>query len=270
MLNLIRPTFAWLVLSLCSPGFGQHDHQHQPASPSRQKSSQTPTAKDQAHDSHAGHSTAEKKEESEHHHSRSNMAGAGHDGMNHSGMNHTGLNSAGRFLMGQSSGTAFQPASWPMPMLMNRVGSWNLMWMGQAFVVGTQQGGPRGGDKVYSANWGMLGAVHRLGGGAIMLRSMVSLDPLTVTNRRYPLLFQTGESAYGKPIVDGQHPHDLLMELAIQYAHSVGDRGMLQPLLRSGGGCCVGTSCLSTPCERDGNPASHAGASLAGLHTHRE
>jgi hypothetical protein len=142
-------------------------------------------------------------------------------------MDHKGLNAAGSFLMGQSSGTAFQPASWPMPMLMNGIGGWNLMWMGQAFIVATQQSGPRGGDKVYSANWGMLGAVHRLGRGSIMLRSMVSLDPLTVTSRRYPLLFQTGESAYGTPIVDGQHPHDLLMELSVQYARPVGERGML-------------------------------------------
>jgi hypothetical protein len=113
-----------------------------------------------------------------------------------------------------------------MPMAMTQAGGWNLLWMGQAFVVATQQSGPRGGDKVYSANWGMLGAVHRLGGGSLMLRSMVSLDPLTVTGRRYPLLFQTGESAFGQPIIDGQHPHDLLMELSVHYARPLGERGM--------------------------------------------
>lgn len=141
-------------------------------------------------------------------------------------MDHSGMNAAGSFLMGQSSGTALQPAAWPMPMLMTRSGGWDLMWMGQAFLVSTQQSGPRGGDKIYAANWGMLGAVHRLGRGSVMLRGMVSLDPLTVTDRQYPLLFQTGEGAFGKPIVDGQHPHDLLMELSIQYARPVGERGV--------------------------------------------
>ena len=111
-------------------------------------------------------------------------------------------------------------------MVMSRAGGWNLMWMGQAFVVATQQSGPRGGDKLYSANWGMLGATHSAGRGSILLRTMVSLDPVTVTKRRSPLLFQTGESAYGKPIVDGQHPHDLLMELSVQYARPLGERGM--------------------------------------------
>ena len=81
-------------------------------------------------------------------------------GMDSSG----GMNSAGQFLMGESSGTAFQPSAWPMPMLMNQVGDWHLMWMGQAFIVDTQQfGSARAGDKFYSTNWGMLGAVHELG-----------------------------------------------------------------------------------------------------------
>lgn len=142
------------------------------------------------------------------------------------GESHQDMNEAGMFLMKQSSGTAFQPSSWPMPMLMSRAAGWSMMWMGQAFVVSTQQGGPRGGDKVYSPNWGMLGAFHKLGSGSLMLRAMVSLDPLTITDRRYPLLFQTGETAYRRPLVDAQHPHDLLMELAIQYAHPLGERAM--------------------------------------------
>jgi len=142
-------------------------------------------------------------------------------------MDHESLNRTGMFLMGQSSGTGYQPSSWPMPMLMTRVGDWRLTWMGQAYLIGAQQSGPRGGDKVYSSNWGMLGALHRLGRGTLMLRTMISLDPASVTSRRYPLLFQTGESAFGKPIVDGQHPHDLVMELSAQYAHPLSDKGIL-------------------------------------------
>ena len=146
-------------------------------------------------------------------------------GMDHTAMGHTDMNSAGVVLMQESSGTGFQPAAWPMPMLMSRAGGWQLMWMGQAFLVDTQQSGPRGGDKLYSDNWGMLGAVHKLGSGSVMLRSMLSLEPATVTDRRYPLLFQTGETAYGVPLVDAQHPHDFVMEVSVQYAHSMGEKG---------------------------------------------
>ena len=156
-----------------------------------------------------------------------------HSQMDHSQMDHSQHtatpmaegNSASAFLLSQSSGTVIQPRAWRMPMIMSRSGNWNLMWMGQGFLAATQQyGSPRAADKIYSANWGMLGAAHTLGRGAILFRTMVSLEPLTVTDRVYPLLFQSGETAHGKPIVDGQHPHDLFMELSIQYAHPISER----------------------------------------------
>ena len=42
-------------------------------------------------------------------------------------------------------------------------------------------------------------------------------EPATISNRNYPELFQQGETAYGAPIVDGQHPHDFFMEVAALY-----------------------------------------------------
>jgi hypothetical protein len=144
------------------------------------------------------------------------------------GMNHQNFNRAGRYLMNMSSGTAMNPYSWQMPMLMTRAGNWNLMYMAQAFVVDTQQSAPRGGDKLYSVNWFMVSALHSVGRGSVALTAMVSLDPLTVTNRRYPLLFQTGETAYGRPLVDAQHPHDFLMGLSAQYARPLDSDTMLQ------------------------------------------
>src|SRR5204863_2408070 len=43
---------------------------------------------------------------------------------------------------------------------------------------------------------------------------MLSLDPLTVGKAGYAEIFQVGEALDGRPIVDRQHPHDLLMQLA--------------------------------------------------------
>jgi len=44
---------------------------------------------------------------------------------------------------------------------------------------------------------------------------MMSLEPLTVGKRGYPLLLQTGETGDGVThLIDRQHPHDLFMELA--------------------------------------------------------
>lgn len=145
----------------------------------------------------------------------------------HMSMHHGDANDPGAYLMSLASGTSANPQSDPMPMLMPKLGSWNLMIMGRAFLVDTQQSGPRGGDKFYSANWGMFSAEHRLGRGSFMFQSMLSLDPATVTHRSYPLLFQTGESAYGKPLIDAQHPHSFFMGLGVQYAHPLGDKAML-------------------------------------------
>ena len=151
-----------------------------------------------------------------------------HEGMKMPEMSHGDrMNKAGMYLMSLASGTSMNPRSWPMPMLMPRIGSWNLMLMGQAFLVETQQSGPRGGDKFYSSNWGMISAEHRLGSGSLMIQSMLSLDPATVTNRRYPLLFQTGETAYGKALTDAQHPHDFFMGLGVNYARPLGENTML-------------------------------------------
>ena len=101
-----------------------------------------------------------------------------------------------------------------------------------------------------------------------MLRGMVSLEPATVTDRRYPLLFQTGETAFGKPIVDGQHPHDLFMELSVQYAHPLGRERNLECVLCPGWRTGSGPCCLSAPRERDGIAASCLEPPLAGFITH--
>jgi hypothetical protein len=149
-------------------------------------------------------------------------------------MNMPGMNMpadpSSELLMEESSGTSAQPRGWAMPMVMTHSGAWQLSWMAQLFVVDVQQSHvntppgalQRGGDKLYSTNWGMLGAQHPLLGGTVMLRTMLSLEPATITGRRYPELFQMGETAYGQPIIDGQHPHNLVMEIGAQYAHSIG------------------------------------------------
>ncbi len=139
------------------------------------------------------------------------------------GMNMVDMNAAGMSLMNVASGTSVNPASWPMPMLMTHAGHWNTMFMGAGFLIDTQQSGPRGGDKFYFANWFMASAEHRAGEkGAFQADLMLSLDPATVTDRRYPLLFQTGETAYGKPLVDAQHPHDFIMSLGFHYVRQLG------------------------------------------------
>jgi hypothetical protein len=122
-----------------------------------------------------------------------------------------------------ASGTSVNPRSSPMDMIHKRAGAWAFMFHGIAFLTEEQQTGPRGGDKFFAPNWFMGTAGHTMGRGTVEFRSMLSLDPATITERRYPLLFQTGETAFGKSIVDGQHPHDLFMELSARYTRPLTD-----------------------------------------------
>lgn len=123
-----------------------------------------------------------------------------------------------------SSGTAQMPRSSPLYMSDKRVGNWNLMAIGQLFALQTVQSGDRGQDRFFSANYIMPMATRRFGRGFLTVRSMFSLEPATVQKGYYPLLFQTGETAKGIPIVDGQHPHDFIMELGASYQYRFSDR----------------------------------------------
>lgn len=125
------------------------------------------------------------------------------------------------------SGTDVEPDSTPHPMLMTERDNWMLMFHGEGFIADIQQSGPRGADKLFSTNWVMPMAQRRIGAGKLTLRTMLSLEPATVSDRRYPELFQEGETAYGLPIVDGQHPHNFFMELAGVYDYAIGDRALL-------------------------------------------
>jgi hypothetical protein len=101
------------------------------------------------------------------------------------------------------------------------------MYHGYAFLNNIQQTGPRGDDQTFSTNHLMFIASHEFNKSALWIRTMFSFEPATVTDRMYPLLFQTGETAFDEPIVDGQHPHDFFMELSVQYAIQLNDNTLL-------------------------------------------
>jgi hypothetical protein len=138
------------------------------------------------------------------------------------------MNGAGMYLMERTSGTSANPESAAMKMFSWRAGEWNLMFHGEGFIGDVQQTGPRGGDKFLSTNWFMGMAEHDMGHGAFTIRAMLSAEPATVTGRYYPELFQTGETAFGRALVDGQHPHDLFMELSVAYARTVGEKTIVE------------------------------------------
>jgi hypothetical protein len=161
-----------------------------------------------------------------------------------------------------TSGTSAEPNSTPMPMLMTTKGNWTLMFHGVAFLNALQQTGPRGADKVFSTNWFMPMAQRRLGPGIFTARTMLSLEPATITGRYFPELFQQGETAFGKPIVDGQHPHNFFMEIAALYDLNLGERTVLSFYAAPVGDPAMGPTAFPHRASASENPMAPLGHHL--------
>ena len=95
-----------------------------------------------------------------------------------------------------SSGTDADPNSTPVHMLGTEWHGWQWMLHGEAFLNDIQQSGPRGADKLFSTNWLMSMAQRRQGKGLLTLRAMLSLEPATVSSRRYPESLPAGRNRF--------------------------------------------------------------------------
>jgi hypothetical protein len=159
-----------------------------------------------------------------------------------------------------ASGTSVEPNSTDSPMLMEMRGPWMLMFHANAFITDLQQASPRGGDKFFSTNWFMPMAERDVGShGQLTLRAMFSLEPATITDRRYALLFQEGETAFGKPIVDGQHPHNFFMELAALYDLKLNERMLLSFYAAPVGDPAIGPSAYPHRASASEDPVAALG-----------
>ncbi len=179
------------------------------------------------------------------------------------------------------SGTTWIPDAVPLPSLHFTAGKWDLMLHGFVFGQHDQQDGRRGQSQTGSLNWGMFMASHELAGGRFQARTMLSLDPWTVTPGGYPLLLQTGESFHREALHDRQHPHDFWMELGALYERAVAKHLGIEAYVAPSGEPALGpVAFMHRPSAMD-NPlapithhwqdATHIsfGVLTAGLFTHR-
>jgi hypothetical protein len=182
------------------PGMDHSAHTAQPPAPATEPATETAPAADP----HAGHGMA-------------SMPGMDHAGGH--AMPYSGVQGFYPFAR-DASGTSWQPDASTHQGLHGQSGPWMLMAHGMVNFVYDRQSGPRGDDKGYAAGMVMASARRDFDGGdTLNLRLMASPDPL-MGKAGYPLLLASGETADGKtPLIDRQHPHDLLMELSASYSH---------------------------------------------------
>jgi hypothetical protein len=128
----------------------------------------------------------------------------------------------------ESSGTSWQPDLGPAMGRMDMEGDWMLMSRLALTGVYDYQSGARGDQMPFLAGMAM-GMAQRdftdsWGDGTLGFRAMLSPDPL-MGRRGYPSLLASGETADGVThLVDRQHPHDLVMELAGSYSRRLDDQ----------------------------------------------
>ena len=223
-----------LAIGLAAPAAGQDHGEHSAHAPAP-----TPApAPSQDHSAHAGHASAAPEGA----HCVMSLEGGGqmacrepsaedhsqmyHSAMDHAAMDHgpdTPVHATGHVALSHStpagpieaSGTSRLPqAEGMMPGVHFDIGGgWMGMAHGYAWGVYSEQTGPRGDDMAFVQSMAMLMAEKRFEGGRLQLKAMLSGDPL-IGDRGYPILFGGGETAGGQPLVDRQHPHDFVMELA--------------------------------------------------------
>jgi len=147
-------------------------------------------------------------------------------------MDHSAQGMLGNWRMNrEASGTSWIPDSSPLYAKMGKLGNFQTMVHGQMYGVYTDQGGPRGGSDFYVPSRLMGMAWDWQPDGTLWgFRGMLSADAPLMGTRGYPLLFQTGETAFGRPLSDRQHPHDVVMELAATWAKPL-KRGRYTPFV---------------------------------------
>lgn len=127
------------------------------------------------------------------------------------------------------SGTSWHPDVTPMEGWHKNADKWQFMLHGRSFLRYTHQdifnAGYRGAKTFGAPTWIMGMGVRPLSERSrLSARIMLTGEPLTEGGDGYPLLFQTGETYEGTPLVDWQHPHDLFAELSLTYSHTFSER----------------------------------------------
>jgi hypothetical protein len=192
------------MVATALPVWAQHEHHTKPDTTTRQ-------------DMHSGHTKPDSAAHGNHEHY-------------HGGHSMTHNFSLSLPMTRNGSGTGWQPDATPMYAYMKHSDKWNYMLHGSLFLRYTSQnfnnGDRKGADAKFSfPNWVMGMAQRQVGkNGLLTFRAMVSLDRLTDGGAGYPLLFQSGETWQGSPLIDRQHPHDLISELAVGYTQRINDK----------------------------------------------
>lgn len=122
-----------------------------------------------------------------------------------------------------ATGTSWLPPETPMFGVHRQWHGWDMRLDGALFIQTVSERGDRhrtGGNEelqTSATSWGMAMLRRNAGAGRVGLRAMVSADPWTASDCGTISFLATGEVCEKDTVHDRQQPHDLLMELAVDY-----------------------------------------------------
>ena len=96
-------------------------------------------------------------------------------------------------------------------------------------------------DAWESQNWLMASAAQRRGAWTTTGTAGFTLEPFTIADIGSPQAFQTGETFGNAPLIDYQHPHDLIMVVAVETTRTLNRAAV------SLGAALVGTPPIGPP-----------------------
>lgn len=212
------------LLALALPAAAQ-DHAHHPAPPAATVTAeaQTAPASPQPHVHTTGMVMPPRQPSEAEVHAGHDMSGEPDPGM--AAMDHPMTSALGPWPMTRdASGTSWQPDTSAHAGVHWNNGDWSLMSHAQFNLVHDRQSGPRGDDKTFVSGMVMTSARRDFADGSTLnLRAMLSPEPL-MGRAGFPQLLAAGETADGvNPLVDRQHPHELVMELSASFAQRLSD-----------------------------------------------
>lgn len=119
------------------------------------------------------------------------------------------------------SGTTWLPDESPLYGSVPHVGKWGFMFTGNLFTGYDWFNSDRGWHRFVGRNTLNAVTFRTFRKSELSARVAISFEPLTIGERGYPLIAQTGQEKDGKRIHDRQYALDFFRELALTYSWEV-------------------------------------------------
>jgi hypothetical protein len=113
-------------------------------------------------------------------------------------------------------------------------------------------------QKFESQNWLMGAGERRWGRNRLQIHTMLSFEPFTIQHLGSPQVFQSGETYQQAPLIDYQHPHDLIMALGAMWSRTTA-RGRIFAELSPVGAPAIGPQAFMHRPSASENPTAPLG-----------